>query len=306
MSIKDVNFYNVASANQLGWQPNWFNCEYFDEELAYAIGEFQKTHNLEVDYCCGPMTYRIRRIELESNHELVMEKLHKLAKTDKKFIYCNGKTVEIPWTGKVITFKDKEGMSSPNGTFRTFQQGERKPKLFVIHWDAALSSKSCFDILTKRKLSIQFSIDNDGTIYQFLDCNNIAWHAGANEYGSWNAESIGVEVSNAVELKYQKYYEMKNIGSRPLWKNVKVHKKYIGNILGFYLIQEEALKVLIKTVCNYYSIPIQCPIESNKLVTTIYKPVIEHNYSGIVGHYHLTKDKIDVAGLDIVSLLKAP
>ena len=74
----------------------------------------------------------------------------------------------------------------------------REPKLFVNHWDVCLNSKSCFKVLQNRGLSVHFLIDNDGTIYQTMDMQHIAFHAG-----NHNDVSIGVEISNAYYPKYQ-------------------------------------------------------------------------------------------------------
>ena len=63
---------------------------------------------------------------------------------------------------------------------------------FVIHFDAAGTSKRCFEILQDRRgLSVHFMLDLDGTIYQTLDVKESAWHATIA-----NGRSIGIEVAN--------------------------------------------------------------------------------------------------------------
>ena len=63
---------------------------------------------------------------------------------------------------------------------------------FVIHFDAAGTSKRCFQILQDRRgLSVHFMLDLDGTIYQTLDAKESAWHATIA-----NGRSIGIEVAN--------------------------------------------------------------------------------------------------------------
>ncbi len=62
---------------------------------------------------------------------------------------------------------------------------------FVIHFDAAGTSKRCFQVLERRGLSVHFMLDLDGTIYQTLDAKEAAWHATIA-----NGRSIGVEVAN--------------------------------------------------------------------------------------------------------------
>src|SRR5258707_10647754 len=63
---------------------------------------------------------------------------------------------------------------------------------FVIHFDAAGTSRQCFNILQDhRGLSVHFMLDIDGTIYQTLDLKERPWHAGPA-----NSRSVGVEIAN--------------------------------------------------------------------------------------------------------------
>ncbi|MEX2218064.1 MAG: N-acetylmuramoyl-L-alanine amidase [Phycisphaerales bacterium] len=63
---------------------------------------------------------------------------------------------------------------------------------FVIHYDAAGTSRTCFRILHDvRGLSVHFMLDVDGTIYQTLDLKERAWHATVA-----NDRSVGIEIAN--------------------------------------------------------------------------------------------------------------
>ncbi len=63
---------------------------------------------------------------------------------------------------------------------------------FVLHYDVCGVSQSCFRVLhDERKLSVQFLLDVDGTIYQTLDGRETAWHATKS-----NPRSIGIEIAN--------------------------------------------------------------------------------------------------------------
>jgi N-acetyl-anhydromuramyl-L-alanine amidase AmpD len=64
--------------------------------------------------------------------------------------------------------------------------------LFVLHYDVCGTSRQCFKILQDvRGLSVHFMLDLDGTIYQTLDVKERAWHAS-----SMNDRSVGVEIAN--------------------------------------------------------------------------------------------------------------
>ncbi len=63
---------------------------------------------------------------------------------------------------------------------------------FVLHYDVAGTSRTCFRILHDvRGLSVHFMLDLDGTIYQTLDVKERAWHATIA-----NDRSIGIEIAN--------------------------------------------------------------------------------------------------------------
>ncbi|HEX2860055.1 MAG TPA: peptidoglycan recognition family protein [Lacunisphaera sp.] len=62
---------------------------------------------------------------------------------------------------------------------------------FVLHYDTVGVSRACFQVLQRRGLSAHFLLDVDGTIYQTLDLQERAWHAGSS-----NDRSIGIEMAS--------------------------------------------------------------------------------------------------------------
>ena len=62
---------------------------------------------------------------------------------------------------------------------------------FVLHYDVCGVSRTCYQVLLERKLSVHFMLDVDGTLYQGLDLAERAWHATKS-----NPRSIGVEIAN--------------------------------------------------------------------------------------------------------------
>ena len=62
--------------------------------------------------------------------------------------------------------------------------------------------------------------------------------------------------------------------------------------------QTEALKKLIFAVCTYYRIPFTTPNKKE------YIPNVKNGtFHGVVGHYHVSKNKWDPFGLDIKKIL---
>ncbi|NJN99830.1 MAG: N-acetylmuramoyl-L-alanine amidase [Anaerolineales bacterium] len=145
-------------------------------------------------------------------------------------------------------------------------------------------------------------IDNDGTIIQTMDLDHEAYHAGSR---SINQRSIGVEISNAFYTKYQQTYVKNKFSERPVLHGTKVHGGIIQEHLGFYPVQIEALKALVRFLNKNLGIPLQTPSISGKEVNTLYQPILDGKFKGIVHHYQVSLEKIDCAGLDLVALLKS-
>jgi hypothetical protein len=283
MNLEQKIKYNKDSSIKLGWKPDWFGCPDFNQDLIQKVSEFQALYNLESDGLVGPSTYRRLVTSREADKESA--------------IICGGKEISIDWP-KVANMSQPGALKVPATTYK--KKPGRKPSMFVVHWDACLSSASCASVLAQRGLSVHFCIDNDGTIYQLVDCDHIATHAG-----NVNGVSIGVEVSDAFYPKYQPWYEKNGFGKRPVLKNTKVNGGVIDEHLGFYPVQEEALKVLIKTVCTHYGIPMVVPKDpSGNMANGEIPEVASGKFAGVVCHYHITKGKIDCAGLKLDEIVE--
>tara|TARA_Y100000034_G_C6902403_1_gene417677 strand:+ start:2101 stop:3012 length:912 start_codon:yes stop_codon:yes gene_type:complete len=297
----DKDFYNSASATKLGWEPIWFDAMDFDDSLVEKIKRFQKEHDLDVDGLCGPLTYRRVVTSRQAAMELALEKYsEKINNIDEgSRIICAGKGVDIAWN-KVVNLVAENNLALPSSCFRLHAE-ERKPTMIVTHWDAALSAKSCYNILKKRGISSHFVIDNDGTIYQMVDTQHIGWHAGNKKV---NQASIGIDFSNAYYMKYQKYYEKRGFGPRPVLSDSTVHGRKLKDHLGYYPEQIAAYKALLKCLHTRYGIPLKSPITGNGVpLNAIHTMSKSGKYEGVVCHYHLTNKKIDCAGLPLEEIL---
>lgn len=292
--MKKIIAYNVEKAKKYGWTPEWFGCSEFDEDLVEAIKAFQAKHGMAADGMCGSGTFRRLWTVREEEQEL-----HRIeADTESKsYIVYNTNSVEIFWP-KVVLWNEKHGQECKKGTYSSYSGcPERKIRFFVTHWDVCLSSSSCFRVLDQRGISVHFGIDNDGTIFQWLDLQHAAWHAGGKV---WNHNSIGVEMTNAHDLKYQNWYVKHGFGKRPVVEDAKVHGKTLKPFTGFYSVQEEALAALWEAVSFACDIPLELPETENTV-----DPVCADGYfKGFCNHYHLTTRKIDCAGLDNNKILQ--
>ena len=276
--------YNKKSSKKYGWHPNWLApyLNDFNEELLDEIIKFQVEHDLKPDGLVGPMTFR----RLVTNRELQQEK-----KEPENFILISGKRVPIEWDVKLDLIK-KEAYKKVRGT--------RNPNMIVTHWDVCTSAAGCKRVLEARNISTHFCIDNDGVIYQYLDTNDIGWHAGGvNKY------SIGVDFSNAYYLKYNSLYKRRGFSKRPILEDSYVHGRKLKPHLGYYKIQIEAYKRLIDVLTKHYNIPLDVPVKDGELMTGVHNSAAKGKFNGIVCHYHLTRKKIDCAGLELKKIIES-
>ncbi|HEX2971876.1 MAG TPA: N-acetylmuramoyl-L-alanine amidase [Tepidisphaeraceae bacterium] len=198
---------------------------------------------------------------------------------------------------------------------------QEKVDQFVIHYDVAGVSRRCFQILhDQRTLSVHFMLDVDGTIYQTLDLKERAWHAG-----SANSQSIGIEIANigaytpgSSQDPLDQWYKADESGLRALtlpgwikesgirtpgfvarpYRNDPVTGTIQGRTLRMYDLTAQQYDSLIKltaAVCT--ALPkIKCDYprdENGNLITQKLSDEQLKTYQGLLGHYHLTQDKID-------------
>jgi hypothetical protein len=272
--------YNKRSSKRYGWHPSWFgkHLNTCDAELIDHIKYFQMMHDLDVDGKVGPITFR-RLLSLRD------------IKDPENYILINGNHVEIDW--------DVKQDLMPANCYRASRRA-RNPRMIVTHWDATTSAEKCKRVLQARKISTHFCIDNDGVIYQYVDTNHVAYHAkGVNKF------SIGIDFTNAYYLKYADYYIKKGFNERPVCKNSVVHGVKLKPHLGYYPVQIEAYKKLLKILCEQYDINIQTPMINEKVEDTgVVSEARKGKYNGIVCHYHVSRNKIDCAGLPLAAIME--
>ena len=282
--------YNKSSIIKHKWSPSWFGGEALDNDLIDLIVEFQLENNMEADGLVGPSTYRrILTDALSKEEDFVGDKSDD---SDKEmFLLYNKKEYKIFWQ-KVKFFTEKDGLRIDGKNYYDFSdKPARAPIQFVNHWDAALSSKSCANIINRRGLSMHFCIDNDGTIFQLMDMQDAAWQAG-NKFS--NIIGLGVEVSNAFYLKYQNWYIKNKFGPRPKMPKSKLHGGSIPEHLGFYEVQINALAALWECVSYACGIPLDiCPTRG------VDPACVSGEFNGFINHFNLTKNKMDCASLDM-------
>lgn len=191
---------------------------------------------------------------------------------------------------------------------------------FVLHFDVAGTSRQCFKTLHDvRDLSVHFMLDLDGTIYQTLDVKERAWHATSS-----NTRSVGIEIANigayptndtkALDNWYKRDEDGRNrivlpkaLGDggirtkdfvgRPA-RNEPVFGKIQGQDLAQYDFTPEqyrALTHLTAALCGALpKIRLDYPRDAaGELVREKLPDEVLSNYSGVLGHYHVQRNKVD-------------
>ncbi len=189
---------------------------------------------------------------------------------------------------------------------------------FVIHYDACGSSARCFKILHDlRGLSVQFMLDIDGTIYQTLDLKERAWHAG-----TANDRSVGVEIAHIGAYRDMKtldeWYKKDFWGwpcvSFPAWMKERdirtpfftgraARKEIVtGTINGRELMQYDftaeqydSLARLVATLnCVFPRMQLEVPrTEAGQVRPDVLSEKELADWSGLLGHWHITTGKVD-------------
>lgn len=175
------------------------------------------------------------------------------------------------------------------GADRSLERLKQVIRQFVVHHDGCQDSKACFQVLhNERGLSVHFLIDNDGTIYQTLDLVDCAFQAaGVNEI------SIGVELANRGDAhKFPNDYH----GRRD-----KVTCRIHGHQFLAYQYTREQMASMVslgKTLARVFpNLPQTFPTPGGgePLWTAMPDP---REYSGYLGHYHVTDQKWDPGPFD--------
>lgn len=191
---------------------------------------------------------------------------------------------------------------------------------FVLHFDVCGTSRTCFRVLQdERDLSVHFMLDLDGTIYQTLDLKERAWHATTS-----NDRSIGIEIANmgaypiGGKNPFDRWYRTETNGVTvitiperlgdggiltPHFQGHPARPQPVsGTVQGGQLEQYDytpeqyaALTRLTASLCKIFP-KLQCryPTDADgKLIPHKLSDDELNAYQGVLGHYHVQKNKTD-------------
>ena len=206
--------------------------------------------------------------------------------------------VEIDSEVQTVNFDQRGGLDLHRFGHFSSRKGKR-PTIIVVHW-GGLDPVHCHRVFSgpDRKVSshagIGVSPDGEPTIYQYLDLHHKSWHAGwANSY------SVGIDICQQPSLKWKDHYIKKGYDISVIDNDTGRGDKRVLSLDPRVAL---AVKEAIKSLCDVLDIPYQCPRGSDgqSYNGEFYHGVVDKeyltgNFTGVIGHHHITKKKWDCA-----------
>lgn len=182
------------------------------------------------------------------------------------------KCESVTWEETGLTF----------GLSNAYKRGASRISIGAVHWTGGEGdAKGVHSVLMRRGLSVDTCIERDGRIVQYTDPAAFAtWHAGSINRRAW-----GVEVINGA---------VKGLAAkdRPM-QQMTIHGRDMM-IADFYPAQIVALKELLEVFNGALGIPMRLPKDASGAVSATVVPSEKlATFTGVVGHYHVTKTKQD-------------
>ena len=136
-----------------------------------ALRDWQAAHGLDVDGVAGPVTWAA--LTPAGSPSLAARAAAAVRSAARRAGDVPGAT----W-GKPLPSQSRRGV---------------EPDEIVIHESVTATAADAVAVLARRKLSVHFAVDRDGTVTQHVPLAKSAIHAG----GRHNRRSIAIEVANA-------------------------------------------------------------------------------------------------------------
>lgn len=149
------------------------------------------------------------------------------------------------------------------------------------HWTGGENAGGVLrDVIGDRHLSVQFSIDQAGVIFQYADADDRCSHM--NEANGW---CVGMEIVNRADGR-------PTVGPGR-WPREVYDETVHGHTFkctAFYPAQVIAVKTLTQALCAHYGLPFARPYPGNTSVLTHDQLAA---FRGVIGHYEVNPSKTD-------------
>lgn len=210
----------------------------------------------------------------------------------------NDRRVAVDSNAVIVNY-DQEGGLDLHKYGHFSSRGGAKIQHIVVHW-GGLDPHHCHRVFSNpdRKVSSHAGIGidpNDGLpkVYQYLDLNHKAWHAGPA-----NTLSVGIDICQQPGLKWLSHYERNgyrvDVIDNPTDRGP-------NRVLSLDPTVAEAARAAIKSLCDVLNIPMRSPRGPDGLSETgeVFHGVMGKRelgrFEGVIGHHHIVQKKWDCA-----------
>lgn len=198
--------------------------------------------------------------------------------------------IVLTWEDHGISFKPGEGHNKKR----------RLPiDLVVWHWTGGEGEPPAMaQVLKTRGYGVEFAIARTGVIYQFVDPKEVDTADAAGV----NARSVGIEIVSYGFRQSAPNWKAPKIGLDRAEREVSIHGQRVRTA-AFYPAQLEAARALADGLSRALGVPRKVPLTAAGVPITKAMSTTEiARFSGHVGHYHLTAQKLD-PGPDFIAEL---
>lgn len=227
-------------------------------------------------------------------------------------IIAAGKSFDIGC--RVILWNEPGGYSfykhnSVNLRDISYEDLNNKLTCFVVHYSNTYRSKNTYDILNMRGLSANFIIDDDvnngcATIYQCADIKDVCkTHGIMNNFGSGVEISYQPDAFKNSELYSETNQKKYNVQPHNIVTDY-VHGVRVSKVFTPTAAQVEACSRLAWGYTNLFPniIPFFPRDKDKNIIRKSLSNI--YNYKGLIGHYHITRQKPDPVGFPFETLEK--
>lgn len=159
----------------------------------------------------------------------------------------------------------------------------------VLHWTGGeAGGRGVYQTLVERGLSVNFCVDQDGSVWQYCDADRMTAHAGGvDAVLSANPWAVGIEIVNR--------------GS-PLQPDHGVHREQtldtihgkLVHVTSFLPEQIAAALALCEALCKAFGLPMDVPRDHDGMLECGLMNRVElASFRGVLGHYHNNPMKTD-------------
>lgn len=138
------------------------------------------------------------------------------------------------------------------------------PRWVVLHWTASErngldGAGIIFNSLLRRRpvgLSVEFFVDNEGTVFQFADPDEVRCRHASRV----NDSSIGIEVS-AIGYDRPGRHEPRITETRPRYRSPGLHGGWRPHLYDYFPVQQKAVNKLVEALLIFFGIEDRVELE---------------------------------------------